>query len=97
VCRCRRAWLPPSDLWLFPPRDPTHDIGGWYIEWGGHGLEARPGWLDPAVFLLTAAFDTLEYEVKPGRPGGCAGVCVCLLSWGAARHRLFKCRPRGGK
>jgi hypothetical protein len=27
VCRARRAWLPPSSLWLFKPLSYTHDIG----------------------------------------------------------------------
>jgi hypothetical protein len=27
VCRARRAWLPPSSLWLFKPLAHTHDIG----------------------------------------------------------------------
>jgi len=26
-CRCTRAWLPPSALWLFRPRAETHDTG----------------------------------------------------------------------
>ena len=27
VCRARRAWLPPSSLWLFKPLSFEHDIG----------------------------------------------------------------------
>ena len=36
MCRCKRAWLPPSATWLFPPRCATHTTGGWYLEWGGY-------------------------------------------------------------
>lgn len=62
VCKCRRAWLPPSAVWLFPPRSTAHDIGGWYFEWSGYDAAGHPAWLDPAVFVLTAAFDSLQRE-----------------------------------
>ena len=32
VGRGTRAWVPPSDLWLFAPRSDDHDAGGWYFE-----------------------------------------------------------------
>lgn len=32
VGRGTRAWVPPSDLWLFAPRSDDHDSGGWYFE-----------------------------------------------------------------
>ena len=32
VWRSRRAWLPDAHYWLFPPRLPSHNIGGWYFE-----------------------------------------------------------------
>ena len=32
VGRGTRAWVPPSDLWLFAPRSDDHDGGGWYFE-----------------------------------------------------------------
>ncbi|KAK9831521.1 hypothetical protein WJX81_005347 [Elliptochloris bilobata] len=52
LCRCRRAWLPPSNMWLFPPRSALHDSGGWYIEWGGYAGATNPLWLPPEVFVL---------------------------------------------
>ena len=36
ICTCKRAAMPPSSLWLFPPRSEQHQIGGWYFEWTGH-------------------------------------------------------------
>ena len=42
MCRCKRAWLPPSAAWLFPPRCATHTTGGWYIEWGGYKHREHP-------------------------------------------------------
>lgn len=62
ICRCRRAWLPPSSTWLFPPRSQHHASGGWYFEWSGHMFKNHPAWLHPAVFVLLAAFDTLTHE-----------------------------------
>ncbi|KAL0034009.1 hypothetical protein WJX79_002800 [Trebouxia sp. C0005] len=62
ICRCRRAWLPPSSTWLFPPRSQDHASGGWYFEWSGHMFNRHPAWLHPAVFVLLAAFDTLTHE-----------------------------------
>lgn len=70
VARCRRAWLPPSSLWLFPPLSYDHDAGGWYIEWAGHENEAHPAWLDPGVIALAAAFDTLDSERALRQPQG---------------------------
>jgi hypothetical protein len=35
VAKATRAWLPPSDAWLFAPRSRDHDIGGWYFELRG--------------------------------------------------------------
>lgn len=32
VGRAQRAWAPPSDTWLVPPRSEAHDAGGWYFE-----------------------------------------------------------------
>lgn len=42
VCRCHRAWLPPSFTWLFPPRSPLHACGGYYFERAGHEDEQHP-------------------------------------------------------
>ena len=36
--------------------------GGWYLEWPGYKHSGRTAWLDPAVFVLRAAFETLEAE-----------------------------------
>lgn len=64
ICRCRRAWLPPSSTWLFPPRSQDHASGGWYFEWGGHVFHRHPTWLHPAVMVLLAAFETLTHEAQ---------------------------------
>ena len=42
MCRAKRAWLPPSATWLFPPRCATHMTGGWYLEWGGYKHRDHP-------------------------------------------------------
>ncbi len=62
----RMSWasLPPSGAWLFPARCATHDVGGWYVEWEGHGREGREGWVHPAVFVLLAGFETLALEER---------------------------------
>lgn len=73
VCRARRAWLPPSSLWLFRPLSYEHDIGGWCLEWAGKEQEGHPAWLHPAVFVLTAAFDSLDHERASRQPMGLFG------------------------
>ena len=39
VCRARRAWLPPSSLWVFKPLSYEHDIGE--HAWVSAGCETR--------------------------------------------------------
>ena len=73
VSRCRRAWLPPSAVWLFAPRSYSHDIGGWYVEWVGERCRQHPAWLHPAVIVLAAAFDTLDHERAQRQPRGLFG------------------------
>ena len=48
---------------------PTH-AGGWCLEWAGDAHKGHPAWLDPAVFVLTAAFDTLDSERAARQPLG---------------------------
>jgi hypothetical protein len=48
-------------------RTPSHDIGGWYIEWEGYKRAVAPGFMDPAVWVLACAFSTLEFERQLGR------------------------------
>lgn len=62
LARLRRGSLPPSRAWLFPPRDPSHDVGGWYIEWEGAAAADKPGWLHPGVVLAAAALRSLDAE-----------------------------------
>lgn len=40
VCRARRAWLPPSSLWVFKPLSYEHDIGK--HAWVSAGCGTRP-------------------------------------------------------
>lgn len=47
----------------------TH-AGGWCLEWAGDAHRGHPAWLDPAVFVLTAAFDTLDSERAARQPLG---------------------------
>uniref|UniRef100_A0A061R9Y8 Heat shock protein binding n=1 Tax=Tetraselmis sp. GSL018 TaxID=582737 RepID=A0A061R9Y8_9CHLO len=68
-CRCTRAWLPPSALWLFRPRAETHDTGGWYFErytecspYGRRGSHRLEPLLPAAVHVLIAAYETLDEE-----------------------------------
>ena len=52
VGRGTRAWVPPSDLWLFAPRSDDHDAGGWYFELPpgapNRGDEPLPGEREPS-------------------------------------------------
>lgn len=78
--RCARAWLPPSELWLFGARSELHDVGGWSFElWPSERARGEPppecGGIPPAVLLLTCAFRTLDDEAgrftnAPAAPGG---------------------------
>ncbi|KAL4857519.1 Chaperone protein DnaJ [Chlorella vulgaris] len=70
VCRARRAWLPPSSLWLFKPLAHSHDIGGWCFEWAGHKRHTHAAWLHPTVLVLVAAFDSLDHERQGRQPLG---------------------------
>lgn len=81
LARLRRRWLPPSHAWLFPPRDPSHDVGGWLIEWEGAGAGAKPGWLHPAVFVCAAALHSLDAE-------GCGGSWL-QRKWREVADRVF--------
>lgn len=65
LCKATRAWLPPSQLWLFAPRQDTHDADSWYLEWAGHD---RVQWPSPDVFVMYCAFVTLDGEA--GREKG---------------------------
>ncbi|GAB4819981.1 hypothetical protein N2152v2_007027 [Parachlorella kessleri] len=101
VFRARRAWLPPSALWLFKPRNYQFDIGGWYIEWAGHSSSHHPAWLDPAVCVLAAAFDTLDHERARQQPQGLFGrvragdeTAGGALSWVKAMLRFHGVRGR---
>ena len=62
VGRGTRAWVPPSDLWLFAPRSDDHDAGGWYFELPpgapNRGDEPLPGEREPSRRL------------EPSRGGG---------------------------
>lgn len=88
LCRAKRAWLPPSSTWLFPPRAETHDVGGWYFEWEGYDNQedADANWVDPPVFILFAALFTLDREagVQQGQQEG------QQPAWSAAMQRLWQ-------
>lgn len=45
-----------------PSREVTHDVGGWYFEWGGYVRRGQEGWLQPAVFVFVAAIVAAEKE-----------------------------------
>jgi hypothetical protein len=42
VCKARRARLPPSHLWIFPPRSQQHSHRSWYFEWPGYNAADHP-------------------------------------------------------
>jgi len=69
LCRAKNAWIPPSDVWLFPPRALTHDVGGYSVEWEGEDKSHRPGFLPPAAFVFVLAFDALHQEAAAARGG----------------------------
>lgn len=52
---------------------PNFPAGGWYIEWVGHEQRCHPAWLDPAVAVLAAGFDSLEHERTRQQPQGLFG------------------------
>jgi len=81
VAQARRAWLPPSNLWLFKPRSYAHDTGGWSIEWAGHARQRHPAWLDPHVMVLMVALHTIEHELGGRQPQGVFGREGGTLGW----------------
>jgi len=75
--RCRRAWLPPSEWWMFHPRVDTHNTGGWYIErytedspyTPRHTTQPRQrpsGVLPAPVHILVSAYESLDEERAKG-------------------------------
>ncbi|KAF6266656.1 hypothetical protein COO60DRAFT_1623446 [Scenedesmus sp. NREL 46B-D3] len=64
VARLQRRWMPPSSTWLFPPVSDSHDAGGWVVEWEGHEAQHKPGWMHPAVFVLTAGCYSSDMEER---------------------------------
>lgn len=67
LARAARARLPPSAVWLFTPREETHNRGGWNFRWAKGADKALTG-QESHVFLLLAAFESLDLEAKLGRP-----------------------------
>ena len=45
-------------------RDYAHNVGGWAVEWEGYDKSTRPGWLNPAIYLLIASCYSYELEVQ---------------------------------
>lgn len=43
------------------------------MEWVGHESSGHPAWLDPAVCVLAAGFDTLDHERARQQPQGLFG------------------------
>jgi hypothetical protein len=64
LAKLLRRWMPPSNTWLFPPRADSHDRCSWYMESEGFNTQHRPGWMHPAVFVLTAAYYTRDIEAR---------------------------------
>lgn len=64
LAKLLRRWMPPSNTWLFPPRADSHDRCSWYMECEGFNMQHRPGWMHPAVFVLTAAYYTRDIEAR---------------------------------
>jgi hypothetical protein len=55
------------------------------LDWEGFDKEARarPGWMHPAVFVLTAACYSWDMEVRRlgrGRGGGIDGLWACVVA-----------------
>jgi hypothetical protein len=75
-----RAWLPPSSLWLFAPREETHNVGGWSFEFYDHRAPRQQrGKLHPAVLVLLAAFHSLDRE--RGKRSGMLHAASGALAW----------------
>jgi len=45
-------------------RAASHDRCSWVLEWEGFDAQHRPGWLHPAVYLLTAAYYSYDMECR---------------------------------
>lgn len=98
LCRCVRAHLLPSPTWLFPPREGTHDVGGWYFEWGGYGRRGQVGWLHPSLYVCVAAMVAREQERVEAARG--RAVRETVGAWGRALRGLLGSagwRRDGGK
>jgi hypothetical protein len=76
LAKMLRRWMPPSATWLFPPRADSHDRCSWLLEWEGFGTQHRPGWLHPAVYVLTSAY--YSYDIEARRLSGTTGA---LQEW----------------
>ncbi|XP_024535404.1 uncharacterized protein LOC112347918 [Selaginella moellendorffii] len=88
-CRCRRAWLLPSRYWLFQPRSLTHNIGGWYIEtFKPKRKIPSPSKLNPAIFILAAAYKTLDRESTKKRSLAASLKHSALRAWKLLNRRL---------
>jgi hypothetical protein len=66
------------------------------MEWEGHQSETKPGWLHPAVYLLTAACYSAELEQRAQQRAAARGRWT---AWGrraaAAWQRLMEWVGRG--
>jgi hypothetical protein len=45
-------------------RVDSHDRCSWVLEWEGFNTQHRPGWLHPAVYVMTAAYLSYDLERK---------------------------------
>lgn len=70
TCTGRRTACQPGHhqhawLVLCCCRSEVHDRCSWSIEWEGFGAaQQRPGWLHPAVYVLTAACYSYDMECR---------------------------------
>lgn len=81
TCLCRHAGS--LLLWLrilFFCRVASHDRCSWVLEWEGFDAQHKPGWLHPAVYVLTAACYSYDME-RNRQSSGVVAAVKTLQAW----------------
>lgn len=81
-------------------RTTSHDRCSWVLEWEGFDARERPGWMHPAVFVLTAGSYSWDMEARRlcrGQAGIAAWWSVNMServagAWAACRDAVQRLR-----
>ena len=83
IARLKRPWLPPAAMWLFPPHNDSHTIGGWCA------MCCSPSRVcfraSPCVLHTFDEGHTDVWQVQPLH-----GLTTWLLTRRRARHTLMR-------